>query len=383
MNTHPKPRPSLDPTIVVLVVLVSSFAWVLVFPVRLTSPPAGALAVGYSVALAVFAVLLAAVLRAAVTPAAAPRPVILVTALLTVSLGLWMPTHLWAEPAQEPWAWMAGFVVGACAVASARLGVLAAVVLGAAALLGAIVFDGSVLANLGSTFGAGLLSWLIGWVLVWLLRLVRAAEAGQEAEAQLTTAHERLRMSRVLHDVLGHRLGIIALKAELAADLAATDPVRSAQESREVRELAAATLVEARQAVRGESAVDVQTQLSSAELVLTSAGIDTMIEVDVSQVPVAYRELLATVIREAVTNMLRHSDARTASFTFPGIGACPTLVIVNDGRRPDVPDTDRAGGTGLASLAARSAAAGARLTATATAADTFEVRLELCNPHAS
>lgn len=382
VRDHLEPERLLDPTVVVLVALVSSFAWVLVFPLRLTSPPDGVLGVGYLVALAVFAVLLTAVLGAAVIPTASPWPAMLVAALLLTSLALWAPTYLWANPDQEPWAWLAGFVVGACALVSARLGVLTAVILGAAAVLGAIVFEGSVLANLGIAAGAGLASWLVGWVLVWLLRLVRAAQAGREAEANLAIVEERLRMSRVLHDVLGHRLGIIALKAELAADLVDTDPVRSAQECKEVRELAAATVREARQAVQGESRADLATQLSSAELVLGSAGIAATIEVDVAQAPVAYRELLAMVIREAVTNILRHSDARSASFVFSGAEACPTLVIVNDGVGTETGEHDRAGGTGLASLAARASAMGARLT-TANTSDTFEIRLELRDPRAS
>lgn len=382
MTDRPEPKRLLDPTVVVLIGLVSSFAWVLVFPVRLTSPPGGVLGMSYFVALGVFAVLLTAVLAAAVTPAAGALPAILVAALVVTTLVLWAPTYLWADPEQEPWAWLAGFVVGACAVAAPRLGVLAAVVLGIAALLGAVVFGTSVLLNLGIAVGAGLVSWLIGWVLVWLLRLVRAAEAGREAESNLAVMQERLRLSRVLHDVLGHRLGIIALKAELAAHLAATDPVRAAQESAEVRELATATITEARQAVQGESPVDVRTRLASAELVLASAGIDPTIDVDVAQVPMAYRELLGTAIREAVTNILRHSDARTASFTFPGTEVCPTLVIVNDGVRDGTGSPDQSGGTGLASLAALSAAASARLTTTKTSR-TFEVRLELCDTRGS
>src|SRR4029453_6485280 len=115
--------------------------------------------------------------------------------------------------------------------------------------------------------------WLTGLVLVWLLGLVRAAEAGREAEADLVLAQERLRATRELHDVLGHRLGIIAMKAELAADLAATDPARSAAESGEIREVAAATLAEARRAAHGETVSDPATQLASAEAGLGCAGI--------------------------------------------------------------------------------------------------------------
>jgi two-component system sensor histidine kinase DesK len=90
--------------------------------------------------------------------------------------------------------------------------------------------------------------------------------------------------------------------------------------------------------------------------------------------------LLAAVIREAVTNILRHSDARTVSIAFHRTGPRPTLVIVNDGAagaQPDIGDDAPLSGTGLASLAARCAAAGARLVSGSADDGRFEVRVEL------
>jgi two-component system sensor histidine kinase DesK len=180
--------------------------------------------------------------------------------------------------------------------------------------------------------------------------------------------------------VLGHRLGIIALKAELAADLAATDPARSAAESGEIREIAAATLAEARRAVHGETVADLATQVASAELVLGSAGIETTIHVDSAQLSASASRLLAAVVREAVTNILRHSDARKVSITFDATERSSTLVIVNDGAgRPKggtAPD-GLSSGTGLAVLAARCAAAGGRLIFSPADDGRFEVRVEL------
>jgi two-component system sensor histidine kinase DesK len=237
-----------------------------------------------------------------------------------------------------------------------------------------------VVQNLGFALGSAAVVWLTGLVLVWLLGLVWAAEAGREAEADLVVAQERLRVSRELHDVLGHRLGIIALKAELAGDLAATDPARAAAESGEIREIAAATLAEARQAVHGETVADLATQIASAELVLSSAGIETTIDVDSPQRSASASRVLASVVREAVTNILRHSDARKVSITFDGTERCSTLVIVNDGIRRQkggtVPDGAQSG-TGLAALAARCAAAGGRLVSGPTNDGRFEVRAEL------
>jgi two-component system, NarL family, sensor histidine kinase DesK len=139
----------------------------------------------------------------------------------------------------------------------------------------------------------------------------------------------RLRVSRELRDVLGHRFGIIALKAELAGGLAATQPKRAAAESAEIRSIASSTLAEARRAVHGDTVADLASQLSSTELVLRSAGIDTTIDVDCARLPAIASQLLAAVVREAVTNLVRHADARNVSSTSGGPSA--TLVITNDG----------------------------------------------------
>ena len=374
-------RRVISPRLVVLGVLIFSYAWALVFPLRLSRPPSALLAAGYVVGLALFGVALSLVLRAAVSPEQSPRSRLrLIGLLVVVSLGLWPPAFAWAEPGQEPWAWMAGFAIGATALAVPSAGVGAAAGLGGAALIGAVVFDGSVIANLVIALGCGLGMWLLGLVLVWLLGLLAAAEAGRDAEAGLAVAQERLRVSRELHDVLGHRLGIIALKAELAADLAASDPTRSAAESAEIRAIAAATLAEARRAVHGETVTDLATQLASAELVLRSAGIATTVDVDSPRLPASTSRLLAAVVREAVTNILRHSDARTVSIALDRTGPSPTLVIVNDGvpsPRPATTADGSSSGTGLASLAARCSAVGARLVSHPADGGRFEVSVEL------
>jgi two-component system sensor histidine kinase DesK len=364
----------MNPRLVVLAVLIVSFAWALVFPLRLSTPPSTPLAVGYGVGLALFGLALALVLRAAVSPEQPARARVgVVGALVAVTLALWTPAFAWAEPGRTPWAWLAGFAVGAAVLAHRAAGVVTGVGLGAAAALGAAVFDGSVVVNLAVLLGVAVALWLAGLVLVWLLGLLSAAEAGRAAEAGLAIAQERLRVSRELHDVLGHRLGIIALKAELAADLVATDPARSAAENEQIREIAATTLAEARRAVHGETVADLATQVASAELVLGSAGIGTTIDVDAAALPAATSRLLAAVVREAVTNVLRHSAARSVWITF----AHPTLTVVNDGVDGSLGSTGPMSGTGLASLAARCSAAGARLMARPADGGRFEVRVEL------
>jgi two-component system sensor histidine kinase DesK len=374
-------RLRVSPRLVVLAALLVSFGSGLLFPLQLSRPPSGALGTVYVAGLVIFGCALALVLHSAVSPQRRRRiNLTLLGGLVLVAIALWTPAYMWSRPGEEPWAWLAGFTIGACLLADARVGVLVALGLAGLAGIGAAAFEGSVAENLGYTLGSGAVLWLSGLVLVWLLRLVWAADAGREAEAELLLAQERLRVGQELHDVLGHRLGIIVLKAELAGHLAKTDPIRAAAETAEIRQIAAATLADARRAVQGESVTDLPTQLASAELVLGSAGIDTTVDVDLRRVPASASRLLAEVVREAVTNILRHSDARKVCITFDDTESRPTLFIVNDGagrRRSGPAPVAGSTGTGLAALAARSAAGGARLFADSRSDESFEVRLEL------
>jgi two-component system sensor histidine kinase DesK len=371
-------RFTVSPRLVVLGTLLVSNAWALVIPLRLTRPPSAALEAAFVFGLVLFGGALAVVLRAAVTREQSARDRLgLIGLLVAVSLALWLPAFAWAEPGGEPWAWLAGFAIGASALTVPWVGPVVAAGLGSMAVIGAIVYDGAAAVNLGIALGTGVVVWLAGVALVWLLGLLWAAEAGREAEAGLVVAQERLRASRELHDVLGHRLGIIALKAELAADLAETDPARSRAESDEIRAIAAATLGEARRAVHGETVADLATQVASAELVLASAGIETTVDIDASRVSASASRLLAAVVREAVTNILRHSDARMVSIALHGKGPRPTLVVVNDGTAGRQSPGPPSSGTGLASLAARCAATGARLVAGPIDDGRFELRVEL------
>jgi two-component system, NarL family, sensor histidine kinase DesK len=199
----------------------------------------------------------------------------------------------------------------------------------------------------------------MGQVTVWLLRLLVAAEAGREAEAGLAVSQERLRFARELHDVLGHRLGLIALQAEVAG-------------SKEIRDLATTTLREVRAAVHGYGTVDLAEQLETAQLVLGSAGIEAEVRADAVDLDPAASRLVAATVREAVTNLLRHSEARRVSLHLTETAGTVTLVIMNDGVSTAAPST----GLGLAGLAERAAQVGARLR-TGLVGDRFEVRLEL------
>lgn len=358
---RPTPSPhAARARLVVLAVLLTNLGWAVALPVLLVDPPgAGAYAV-LAVLLTLLATAYAGLLRAAVTPDVPLRTrARWLTALVAATLALWPVGFGWAEPGQEPWAWLAGFAIGAGPLvlpwrgaAAVGAGVLAATVVGASA------YGQSVPQHLLISLSIAAVMIVAAQVTVWLLRLLVAAEAGREAEAGLAVSQERLRLARDLHDVLGHRLGLIALQAEVAG-------------AEEIRALAATTLQEVRQAVHGYGTVDLAEQLETARLVLASAGISASVTAAPPELDPVTSQLAAATVREAVSNVLRHSDARHVR-----IDLTPArLVISNDGLRPATSTR----GLGLAGLAERAAQGGARFSAAA-AGDRFEVRLELPPP---
>ena len=359
---------------VVLAILLANVAWAVALPIALTRPPDGPAVLLLWVLVAASGATLVAVLWAAVTPWVEQRTRIrLMTGLVAVTLALGPVCYAWAQPGTQPWAWVAGFTAGVGPlVLRWPAAVLTGTGLAAAAGIGALVGAQPVGRNIAITVGMAAMTVLMGQVVVWMLRLLVAAEAGREAEGALAVSQERLRFARELHDVLGHRLSVIALKAELVGELAGADERRVRAEAEQIRGLATSTLREVRSAVHGYGTIDLSEQLQAARLVLTSAGVDAALSVDRTVLGPAESQLVAAVVREAVTNILRHSDARHVSIDLTRSGGAATLVISNDRAR----EAAGAPGMGLAGLAERCAQLGARLR-TGRVGDGFEVRVEL------
>jgi two-component system sensor histidine kinase DesK len=196
-------------------------------------------------------------------------------------------------------------------------------------------------------------------------RLIRAnAElaAMREEVATLAAERERMRIARDLHDLLGHSLTTVTVKAALAARLFDQDPVRARAEIAEVEVLARESLADVRAAVAGYREVRLATELATAREVLEAAGIDAQLPGAVEGMSAEVGGLFGWVVREGVTNVVRHSKAKSVRITLDATG----IEIVDDGsgcmrKAGEVATTPT--GSGLAGLAERADALGGRLLA--------------------
>jgi two-component system sensor histidine kinase DesK len=179
----------------------------------------------------------------------------------------------------------------------------------------------------------------------------------REELARNAVAAERLRFARDLHDLLGHSLSLIALKSELAGRLAERDPARARQEMADVEAAARRALAEVRDAVSGYRQVTLTQALAEARSALSAAGIALRAPVP-APLPEAVDAVLGWVVREATTNVLRHSRARSVTVDLASTDDGVTLTVTDDGDGGTGPR-----GAGLSGLAERVEALGGRLDA--------------------
>jgi two-component system, NarL family, sensor histidine kinase DesK len=192
-----------------------------------------------------------------------------------------------------------------------------------------------------------------------LMELVRELEATREQVAQLAASEERLRLSRDLHDVLGANLSLIALKSQLARKLLGRDREQAENEVRDIESVARTSLQEARAAVQGLRRASMASELERARETLATAGIELEVT-GVGPLPAGVEALLGFVVREAVTNVVRHSQARRCEIVVRRINGVVALELRDDGIG-GAPGADQ--GSGLRGLAERMAEAGGTLEA--------------------
>ncbi|MFD6948798.1 two-component sensor histidine kinase [Nocardiopsis sp. TSRI0078] len=228
----------------------------------------------------------------------------------------------------------------------------------------------------------------IAWALVlaagslaslWLWDVTNDAVRGQAARAQLAVTEERLRFARDMHDLLGHSLSALAVKAELAGRLAERAPDRAAAEMAEVHELARKALQQVRAAVSGYREVDLADEVDAVGSVLAANGTRVSVTgLDGLALPPERASLAAWVVREGVTNVLRHSDATECQIAFTptrdtAVGRVLVVEVSNDRARGDGA-VEGSSGNGLAGLSERVSMSGGTLSAAHTGDGGFLLR---------
>lgn len=229
-------------------------------------------------------------------------------------------------------------------------------------------------------FGPAMLGMVRGW------QVAARLDDARRLAGQLAVADERLRFAADLHDIQGHHLQVIALKSELAARLAEADPARAAEQMREVQQLAGDALRETRALVQGYRRTTLDAEIANASKVLAAAGVDVRADVDAdlaSALPQVPRGLLGLVVREATTNLLRHSRATRAAIVLVPDGAGARLVIDNDGARPVGPGDGSAGGEGAAGTYGAGRASGTGGSGDGTGLMSLAERLDAVGGHLS
>ena len=221
---------------------------------------------------------------------------------------------------------LAPFTTESLAVASAAIA--AATLIGAAEgmLLHQTAWSWGIMSFLTASIGLGN---LIGAV---QKRANQRLSLAQDQIEHLAQVAERERIARDLHDVLGHTLSVVVLKSELAGKLMGSDAERARQEIGEVEQIARQALSEVREAIRGYRAEGIGVEIARARRTLGAAGVSLDCHGDGVRLDPAHESVLSLVLREAVTNILRHAGASRCRLELAADQGRTLLRVEDDGR---------------------------------------------------
>lgn len=243
-------------------------------------------------------------------------------------------------------------------------------------LLGAPVTAAAV-TSLVVLLGAGFVAFTAA-LSVWLLNAVYELDEARENRARLAVAEERLRFARDLHDVMGRNLTVLALKSELAVQLAQRGRPEAVDQMTEVQRLAHEAQREVREVVRGYREADLTAEIVGAQGVLRAAGIACTITGSPAGLPASAQSALGWVMREAATNVLRHGDARRCTVELKVTEGRVVLSVENDGVRGET--GGRGTGSGLAGLRERLTGIGGTLETGPVGEESFRLTAEVPLP---
>lgn len=225
---------------------------------------------------------------------------------------------------------------------------------------------------------ATFLSSMVTAAILGLSEAVRELRAAREELARRAVEKERLRFSRDLHDLLGHTLSVIVVKSEAARRLAARDMDAALGQIGDIESVGRQALTEIREAVTGYREGSLATELTRARSALSATSVEPVVRQSGAPLAPQAEALLGWVVREAVTNVVRHSDATRCEIAVHSTADQARLTVTDNGTGKAVTrPAEGIGGTGLKGLTERLAAAGGSLTAGPSPRGGFTVTAEL------
>lgn len=223
----------------------------------------------------------------------------------------------------------------------------------------AVFWAAWVTAAVATVVAAVFLPWSAALITSLSCGVVLAAVLVRRARRRRSRAPERSAgLAGDLHDVIGLGLSAITLKAELASHLIGRDDDKARREVCDVLDIARQSIADVRKLSREASGLSVLEELTVVRGLLISLGVKVTVLASPGPFDRQVDHELAVVLREAVTNLLRHSAARRCSIRLRNVGDRTRLSVSNDGASPVPADT---AGTGVANLQRRMAALGGRL----------------------
>jgi two-component system, NarL family, sensor histidine kinase DesK len=183
-------------------------------------------------------------------------------------------------------------------------------------------------------FYGGGLAMVVGGSNIYFAQRERSNNRLQKAQEEiehLAKVAERERIARDLHDVLGHTLSVIILKSELARKLMDHDPARAKAEIADVEQTSREALAEVRSTIRGYRDHSLEAELKQAKATLETAGVTVKSESQQVRLSPAQESVVALVVREAVTNVVRHAQARNCHLRLMPVNGTCRLEIQDDG----------------------------------------------------
>ena len=213
------------------------------------------------------------------------------------------------------------------------------------------------------------LSGLVVAVIFRFMEAVAELRRTREELARSAVDAERLRFARDMHDLLGHTLSVMVVKAQVTRKLVSRDPAQAERQAMDIEEIGRGALSEVRQAIAGYRGRGLARELEASRAALADAGITAEVRQDGPPVPAGADALLGWVVREGVTNVIRHSGGRHCQIAVHSQDGRVSVTISDDGGAAAPPSPGEAappvtaGGHGLKGLRERLAADGGTLEA--------------------